>query len=86
MNWRMFIEEKWVKMPKSDFSGQKSRIGTGTKKWYWYPRCSGKVVLVPLKLVPVPIGSKGLVPVPVKVLPVPLSEKRTLCLGDNLLV
>ena len=27
---------------------------------------------VPLKLVPVPIGSKGLVPVPVKVVPVPL--------------
>ena len=27
---------------------------------------------VPLKLVPIPIGSKGLVPVPIKVVPVPL--------------
>ena len=57
-------------MPKSDFSGQKSRIGTGTKKWYRYSRCSGQVVPVPLKLVPVPIDSKGLVPVPVKVVSV----------------
>ena len=30
------------------------------------------MVPVPLKLVPVPIGSKGLVPIPVKVVPVPL--------------
>ena len=44
MNWRRFIEEKWVKMPKSDISGQKSRIGTGTKKWYRYQ----KVVPVPM--------------------------------------
>ena len=58
-------------MPKSDSSGQKSHIGTGTKKWYRYPRCSGQVVPVPLKLVPIPIDSKGLVPVPVKVVPVP---------------
>ena len=58
-------------MPKSDFSGQQSRIGTCTKKWYRHPRCNGQVVPVPLKLVPVRIGSKGLVPVPVKVVPVP---------------
>ena len=37
MNWRRFIEEKWVKMPKSDISGQKLHIGTSTKKWYQYP-------------------------------------------------
>ena len=30
------------------------------------------MVSVPLKLVPVPTGSEGLVPVPVKVVPVPL--------------
>ena len=39
--------------------------GTGTKEWYQYPLCRGEVV-------PVPIGSVGLVPVLVKVVPVPL--------------
>ena len=44
----------------------KLRNGTGTKKWYLYPWCRGLVVPIPLKVVPVPIGSEGLVPVPVK--------------------
>ena len=29
--WRIFVEEKCVKMPKSRISGQKSAGGTGTK-------------------------------------------------------
>ena len=54
------------------FYGPKPRIGTGTgtKKWYRYPWCSGQVVSIPLKVVPVPIGSRVLVSVPVQLVPV----------------
>ena len=31
-NWRRFVEEKCVKMPKSSISGQKLVGGTGTKE------------------------------------------------------
>ena len=56
------MEEKWVKMPKTrHFIGKNCVLAY----WYRYPLCSGQVV-------PVPIGSEGLVPVPVKVVPVPL--------------
>ena len=72
MNWRRFMEEKWVKIPKFDIFWAKPTSGTGTKVWYRYPLCRGGVVPVPLKVVLVPIGSVGLVPVPVKVVPVPL--------------
>ena len=53
------------KKAKSAITGQTPRIGTGTRSWYRYPWCRGKVV-------PVPIDSEGLVPVQVKVVPVPL--------------
>ena len=66
MDWRRFVEEKRMKMLKSNIFLAK------TSKWYRYPSCSGKVVPVTLKLVPVPIGSEELVPVPVKVVLVPL--------------
>ena len=56
------MEEKWVKMLKSRIFWAK------TLEWYRYQR----VVPIPLKLVPVPTGSEGLVPVPVKVVLVPL--------------
>ena len=65
------MEEKWMKMLKSNVLWAK------TRKWYRYQRVVPVPiklvpVLVPLKLVPVPTGSEGLVPVPVKVVPVPL--------------
>ena len=66
------IEEKWVKMPKSDIFWAKPASGNGTKEWYQYPLSRGEVVPVPLKVVLVPIGSVGLVPVPIKVVSVPL--------------
>ena len=56
------MEEKWVKMLKSRIFWAK------TREWYQYQR----VALIPLKLVPVPTSSEGLVPVPVKVVTVPL--------------
>ena len=59
------MEEKWMKMQKSNVSRQKPVSGTGTKEWYRYPLCRGQVV-------PIPTGSEGLVPVSVKVVPVPL--------------
>ena len=62
VDWKRFVEEKWMKMLKSNVFWAK------TRKWYRYQR----VVLVPLKLVLVPTGSERLVPLPVKVVPIPL--------------
>ena len=64
------MEEKWVKMPKSDIFWAKPASGTSTKVWYRYPLCRGGVVPVPLKVVPVPICSRVLVPV--QVVPIPM--------------
>ena len=51
----------------------KSHPGTGTKQgWYRYHLCRGKTVLVPSKVVLVPLSRTGLVPVPDRVVPVPL--------------
>ena len=60
------MEEKWMKMLKSNVFWAK------TRKWYRYPKCNRQVLPLPLKVVSVPTGSEGLVPVPVKVVPVPL--------------
>ena len=60
------------KMEKSAIIGQTLRIGIGTRSWYRYPWCRREVVMVPIKVVPVPINSEGLVPVPVKMVKVPL--------------
>ena len=50
-----------------------TQLGTGTKQgWYRYHLCSGKMVLVPSKVVPVPLSRTGLVLVPNIVVPVPL--------------
>ena len=50
-----------------------SHPSTGTKQgWYRYHLCSGKMVPVPSKVVPVPLSRTGLVPVPNIVVPVPL--------------
>ena len=65
MNWRRFIEEKWVRMAKSAIFWAKPASGTCTKSWYWYPLCRGEVV-------PVPIDRRGLVLVPVQVVLVPM--------------
>ena len=72
MNWRSYIEEKWVRMAKSAIFWTEPASGTCTKEWYRYPLYRRQVVPVPLKVVPVPIDSKGLVLVPVKVVPVPV--------------
>ena len=45
-------------MAKSTISGQNPHIGTGTESGYRYPLDRGKVVLVPIKVVPVPIHQK----------------------------
>ena len=46
-------------MAKSVISGQNPQFGTGTKNgWYRYPLDRGKVVLVPIKVSPVPIHQK----------------------------
>ena len=43
-------------MEKFAIYGQNPQISTGTKKrWYQYPLDRGKVVLVPINVVPVPI-------------------------------
>ena len=63
MNLRRFIEEKWVKMAKSTSFWAELVSGTDTKSWYQYPLCRGEVVLIPLKVVPVPIDRRGLVSV-----------------------
>ena len=65
------MEEKCVKMPKSNISGQKPVGCTGTDGVVPVPGCSGESVPVPVP-VPVPTGSGQSVPVPVKVVPVPL--------------
>ena len=49
---------------KSTIFGAEPVGGTDTKEWYRYPLCRTQVVPIPLKVVPVPIDSKGLVPVP----------------------
>ena len=50
-----------------------SQLGTGTKhEWYWYHLCRGKMVLVPSKVVSVPLSITSLVPVPDLGVPVPL--------------
>ena len=43
------------------------KSGIGTKNWYRYPLYRSEVVTVPLQVVPVPIGSRVLVPIPVQV-------------------
>ena len=73
MDLRRFSEEKWVRNGKIFHLWAEPVGSIGTKNWWYrYPLCSGEVVPVPLKVVPVPIGSKGLVPVPIKVVPVPM--------------
>ena len=52
-------------MAKSTIFWAEPASGTGTKSWYRYPLCKGEVVLVPLKVIPVPINRRGLLPVPV---------------------
>ena len=48
-----------------------SQPGTDTKQgWYRYHLCSGKLVPVPSKVVPVPLSRTGLVLVPNRVVPV----------------
>ena len=59
-------------MPKFDIFLAKPASGTGTKEWYRYPLYRGEVVQVPLKVVPVPIGCRVLVPVPVQGVSVPM--------------
>ena len=59
------MEEKWVRMTKSAIFWAEPVSGTGTKEWYRYPSCRRQVVPVPLKVVPIAIGSRVLVPVPV---------------------
>ena len=55
MNWRRFIEYKWVKIVKSAIFWAKLVSGTGTKSWYRYPLCRREVVSVPVQVVPVPM-------------------------------
>ena len=61
-------------MAKSAMFGVEPVGGTGTKEWYRYPLCRRQVVPVPLKVLPVPIGSRVLVSVlvPIQVVPVPM--------------
>ena len=50
-----------------------SQLGIGTKQgWYRYHLCRGKMVLVPSKVVPIPLSRTSLVPVRNIVVPVPL--------------
>ena len=51
------MEEKCVKMPKSRIFGQKPMGGTGTEGVVPILGCSGQLVPVPLKPVPVLTGS-----------------------------
>ena len=62
-----------MKEGKSTIYEQFSATGTGTKHgWYRYHLCRGKMVLVPTKVVPIPLTRTGLVPILVQVVPVPL--------------
>ena len=52
-------------MAKSAISGQNLQFSTGTKKgWYRYPLDRGKVVLIPIKVAPVPMLPAALIFVP----------------------
>ena len=56
-------------MAKSAIFWAEPVSGTGTKEWCRYPLCRRQVVSVALKVVPVPIGSRVLVPALVQVVP-----------------
>ena len=57
-------------MAKSAIFGVEPVGGTSTKEWYRYPLCRRQVVPVPLKVLPVPIGSRVLVSI--QVVPIPM--------------
>ena len=59
-------------MTKSAISEQNSRVGTGSKRGYWYPLDRGKWYRYQKLVVPVPIHRKELVSVLIKVVPVPM--------------
>ena len=79
-----FIEEKCMSNGEIRHFLVEPATGIGIKSWYRYPLCKEEVVLVPLKVVAVPIDRRGLVPVqvptyrtglvpiPMKVIPIPM--------------
>ena len=59
-------------MAKSAIFWVEPASGTDNKSWYRYPLCIGEVVLIPIKVVPVPIHRADLEPVSNKGVPVPM--------------
>ena len=68
--WGGLLKKNGREMAKSAIFWVEPASGTSTKSWYLYPLCRGEVVPVPLKVVPVPIDRRGLVPVLVQVVSV----------------